>query len=626
MNIRTSLWLVWGVIGCLLAAVCAQEQTDRRAGQSIPGRERRALFLEKAQQTPAAEWPDWKKEFLANFRQNMGRGSGNSSTMDQTVTRVGQLLDEAHTLSPAAFGKQKQALLDHWDQALRILFGGSGAGQGQPAPPCAATRSSQPQTVTDVQPDALFTEGAVLQRNAIVPVWGTAKPGTRVTVDFCGQTLATAADPKGQWLVRLSKLAAGGPFSMIIRGQQTLALTNICVGDIWVCSGQSNMEFPLKYAFSGAKAIPAANDSQLRFFAVPEVAAKLSQHSASLAPANAAPETCVSAWQECTPQSAAEFSAVGYFFGRDLRPKIGVPLGLILCARHSTYAEAWADRPTLQRILPQAFERDAANARNAEQGSAHSRRREDSPIGPDQLWNRPCIAFDGMLTPLLRFPITGVIWYQGEANSFNTAQTKEYQTLLPAVIGCWRKAWGLGDFPFLTVQHPGGFIPELREAQFVASQRTKNSAVIVTADHGPTADDPVGGTPWWNNERHPKDKEPVGVRLALAARALAYGEKIEYSGPVFKRMSLGVGKAVLSFDHVGTGLVAKDSALKGFTVAGADKRFVAGDAAIHGDTVVVSSARVPRPVAVRYGWANNPECTLFNKEGLPAAPFRTDAE
>ncbi|MCX7010145.1 MAG: hypothetical protein NTY53_23390 [Kiritimatiellaeota bacterium] len=491
---------------------------------------------------------------------------------------------------------------------MHILFGDRGAGQGPAAPPGAATRPPKPQTVTDVQPDALFSDGAVLQRNAVVPVWGTAKPGTRVTVEFCGQSVATAADQKGQWL--------------LIHGQQTLTLTNICVGDVWLCSGQSNMEFPLKYAFTGAKAIPTATDPQLRFFAVQEVAAKLSQHSANLAPANAAPESGMFIWQESNPQSAAEFSAVGYFFGRDLRRKIGVPLGLILCARHSTYAEAWADHTTLQRVVPQAFERDAANARNADK----LRSRAEGPNGPDILWNRPCIAFEGMLTPLLRFPITGVIWYQGEANSFTTTQTKEYQSLLPAVIGCWRKAWGLGDFPFLTVQHPGGFIPELREAQLIASQRTKNSAVIVTADHGPTADDPVGGLPWWNNDRHPKDKEPVGVRLALAARVLAYSEKIEYSGPVFKHLAYAGRQLLLSFDHVGGGLVAKEGVLKSFQIAGANKHFVPAEAVISGNAVVVSSPQVSRPVAVRYCWDKNPEPSLFNKEGLPASPFRTDPE
>ena len=343
-------------------------------------RDPREGFLQRARQTATAKWPDWKQQFLGRVRANLGREASDAAAVDRAVTAIGQVLDEARTMSDADFEKQRGKLLDHWRQAARSAVGGPPL--SSPPPPAApVTHPTNPPVAPDVQPDPLFTEGAVLQRGAIVPVWGKAKPGTQVTVELCGQTATAITDTSGQWLVRLGKLAAGGPFKMVIRGQSALTLTNVCVGDVWVCSGQSNMEFPLLHALTGAAAIAAANDPQLRFFAVPEVAAKLSLHTASMAPANAAPESGVFAWQVCGAKSAAEFSAVGYFFGRDLRQKLGVPLGLILCARHSTYAEAWADRHTLERILPQAFEHDAWNVKNAEQGLSRFQKKSGWP-GP----------------------------------------------------------------------------------------------------------------------------------------------------------------------------------------------------------------------------------------------------
>ena len=477
----------------------------------------------------------------------------------------------------------------------------------------------------EVQPHALFTDGAVLQRGVTVPVWGKAKFGEKVTVEFCGQKAEAVADLNSKWMVCLKKMDAGGPFTMVIRGENTITLTNVCVGEVWICSGQSNMEFPLKKADNAEQALPAANDPLLRLFHTPKAATEVPQYSVK------------TAWQVCTPTNVSGFSAVGYFFGRDLRSKLNVPVGLIESDWGGTYAEAWTDGATLEKILPEAFTRyaDSVKTYDPEKAKAQYEKAKakfeadvatakaagqipppyppHAPQDPRINANRPAVLFNGMIAPLQPYALRGAIWYQGESNS---GRAKEYQTLFPAMIGCWRRTWGLGDFPFFFVQiapHKD-MVPEIREAQLISWQKTKNTAMAVITDHGNAID------------IHPTAKEPVGQRLALAASALVYGEKIEYSGPVFKKMKISDGKAVLSFDHLGGGLVAKDGALKGFTVAGTDKQLAAADAAIVGNTVVVHSAKVPQPMAVRYGWDRVPDVNLFNKEGLPATPFRTDVE
>jgi sialate O-acetylesterase len=487
----------------------------------------------------------------------------------------------------------------------------------------------------EVQPHPLFTEGAVLQRGVNIPVWGKAKSGEQVTVEFCGQTAKATADAEGSWKVCLKKCDAGGPFKLVIRGENTITLTNVCVGEVWVCSGQSNMGFTMNRAANAATAIPASADPQLRLFKVPMVTADTPQYGVK------------AEWAVSAPAAVSNFTAVGYFFGRDLRKALGVPVGLIMTAWGGSYAEAWTDHATLAKVCPAAFERYEASIKgydpekakvNFERAKANYKvavakakaagtKPPNAPRQPDDprtTKNRPSVLFNAMLAPLQPFAIRGAIWYQGESNA---GRAKEYQTLFPAMIANWRQTWKLGDFPFFFVQIApySGQPPEIREAQLISWQKTPNTAMAVITDHGDAAD------------IHPTAKEPVGGRLALAARALTYGEKIEFSGPVFSKLKIKGGKAVLSFDHLGGGLVAKDGALKGFTVAGADpasskdsagagKKFVPATAVIEGDTVVVSSAEVKAPSAVRFGWANVPEVNLFNKAGLPATPFRTDVE
>ena len=482
-------------------------------------------------------------------------------------------------------------------------------------------------SLATVQPHALFTDGCVLQRDANIPVWGKANAEEIVTVEFCGQRITVRAHPDGKWIVYLKKLAAGGPYKMVIRGENTITLTNVFIGEVWVCSGQSNMHFMLKTAENANQVIPAAHDAQLHLFTVPMVTADT-------------PQTSVEAkWEVCDPTNVPTFTAVGYFFGRDLRKALGVPIGLIHTSWGGTPAEAWTDSATLQNnpalhsvveryaglhkdydpvkaqeMHVKAMERYKQLAAKAKAAGTTPPRRPKAPQDPTKGPKRLSVLYNAMIAPLQPYAIRGAIWYQGEANAH---YAKEYQTLFPAMIGGWRKTWGQGDFPFFFVQIAPfqGQPPEIREAQLIAWQKTKNTAMAVSVDHGNP------------NNIHPTAKEPIGQLLALAARALTYGEKIEYSGPIFKNMKIEDAKAILSFTHIGSGLEAKGGALKGFTMAAAGStNFVPASATIVDDTVVVQSVEIKKPGAVRYGWANVPDVNLFNKEGLPASPFRTDVE
>jgi sialate O-acetylesterase len=474
----------------------------------------------------------------------------------------------------------------------------------------------------DVKLNGLFSDGAVLQRGVRVPVWGTASEGEKVTVRFQGQTASTVAKG-GRWEVRLKPLKPGGPFSLEVSGQNTLTLTNVLVGEVWLCSGQSNMGFPLSRAANAAEAIAASRESQLRLFTVPRGSADTPR------------DDVTGKWEESSPESAASFSAVAYFFGRDLRRALNVPVGLINSSVGGTPAEAWTSRPTLEADsqLKQILDRHAEAVRKFDPAEAEARHKKAleqhreavarakadgkpaprapaAPADPARSLSRPAGLYNAMIAPLEPFAMAGVIWYQGEANSSRAA---EYQKLFPALIHTWRQAWNLGDFPFLYVQiapHQA-MTPEIREAQLLTWQTVPRTAMAVITDVGNETD------------IHPTQKEPVGDRLALAARAIAYGEKIEYSGPVFRSMKIKGNQIVLSFRHLGGGLTAQGGELKGFTIAGEDGQFTAATARIEGDKVVVSSPSVSKPVAVRYGWANTPDVNLFSKEGLPATPFRT---
>ena len=504
----------------------------------------------------------------------------------------------------------------------------------------------------DVKPNPLFSDGAVLQRGQKVPVWGTARDGEKVTVEIQGRKATTTAT-EGKWSVQLEPLKEGGPYTMTLTGDNTVTINNLLVGEVWLASGQSNMNWPFSKAHNAVQETPKANYPQIRTFIVGRKNGVTPQAEAG------------GNWVACSPETVKDFSGVAYFFARDLHRQLEVPIGIIHSAWGGTPAQAWTSLnglrsdPELRGYVSRAKRRQAnyaaelaahpakladyqakvaawmdSGGREHEQKVAawnkaveKARKAGKKPpaqprpakprpaelMPPEGGPGEPTGLFNGMIAPLIPYGIKGVIWYQGESNR---QKPVEYRTLFPAMIVDWRSRWKQGDFPFLFVQVApfAGMPPEIREAQLLALGRVKNSAMTVTTDVGDA------------NDIHPTRKEPVGQRLALAARALAYGESIEYSGPLYDSMKVENGKVILNFKHTGSGLVAKDGPLKGFTIAGKDKQFVPARAEIQGTTVVVSAEGVTDPQAVRYGWANVPDVNLFNQEGLPASPFRTDVE
>ena len=422
----------------------------------------------------------------------------------------------------------------------------------------------------------------MLQQKVKVPVWGTTDESGKIIVRFAGQEVS--AEPKdGQWRVDLKPLEAGGPHQMTIsQGATTRKINDILVGEVWICGGQSNMQWALKQSEGGSEAIENSANDQLRLLTVPRKGA------------DDKPQTNVNAhWVVSSPQTTADFTGVGYFFGRDLQKQLKVPVGLISSNVGGTTAEQWMSKEAID--------------------SNPDLKDMSKPQGASMLYN-------GMIAPLASYAIQGVIWYQGESNA---SRAYQYRKLFPAMIKNWRDAFGQGDIPFLFVQiapydpdrknASDSIWAEIRDAQLYASQNVPNTALIVTTDVGDEVD------------IHPKKKEPVGHRLALAARAVAYGEKIEHSGPLYDKMKIDGNKVTLWFKHTGGGLVAKDGPLTGFTIAGEDQKFHPATATIDGDMVVVTSDAVKNPVAVRYGWLGNPKVNLWNRDGLPASPFRTDS-
>jgi len=486
--------------------------------------------------------------------------------------------------------------------------------------------------LADVKLPAVIGDNMVLQRGGSTPIWGWADAGEKVTVaaTWGGKAEATA-DQDGKWMVKVELPTSAGPFEITIAGKNTITLKNVLVGEVWVCSGQSNMEFSVRQAVDSNAEIASANYPQIRLFTVTKKVADKPESD------------CAGKWQECNPQTVWGFSAVGYFFGRYLHKELNAPIGLINTSWGGTPAEAWMSRqflesdadfkPILERgeeaitkypILKEKYEQemkkfDETAAQLKAEGKKVPRRPQiGPPIGPGHP-NLPTGLYNGMLAPLMPYGIRGAIWYQGESNADRAYQ---YRKLFPAMIKCWRSNWAQGDFPFLfvqlanymhTVAEPNeSEWAELREAQLMTLAEP-NTGMAVIIDIGEA------------NDIHPRNKQDVGKRLALWALAKTYGKDVVYSGPTYQLMAVEGNKAVLHFQNVGGGLVAKrGEKLEGFAIAGADHKFFLADAKIEGDTVVVSSPQVAEPVAVRYAWANNPACNLYNKEGLPATPFRTD--
>ena len=477
----------------------------------------------------------------------------------------------------------------------------------------------------DVKVAGLFTDNMVLQQGIKLPVWGWADDGEVVTVQFRREK-ATATAQKGKWMVRLSPQKAGGPDTLTITGRNHLELQNVMVGEVWICSGQSNMEWPLSRSFAAQKDIEAADNTMIRLYTVPKLKAK--------APVHNVPAT----WQVCSPTSVPNFSAVAYYFGRELQPARQVAIGLIHTSWGGSPAEVWMSDPVLNAnpdyqknivdAYPPAWRNYQKQLAAFEQEKAELQKQgKTTDKGPPwPIW-RPAELYNGMIAPLIPFAIQGAIWYQGESNA---GRAHEYRTLYPDMIHNWRQDWGQGDFTFLAVQLApwdrnqkrsleqiaatpvASDWAELREAQWLATKALPKVGLVVITDVGD------------KDDIHPTQKVPVGQRLALAARGIAYGEHITYSGPVYRNMTVQGRQAVLRFAEIGRGLEARGGDLRGFAVCGPDRRFVWANAVIRGNHVIVSHPDVLRPVAVRYGWSDYPVVNLWNKNGLPASPFRTD--
>jgi sialate O-acetylesterase len=477
----------------------------------------------------------------------------------------------------------------------------------------------------DVKPHPIFSDNMVLQQGMTVPVWGKADPGEPVTVDLERRTpnsvsasgIATTTDKDGNWSVRLPIVKAGTGYTLTVKGKNTIIFTNVAVGEVWICSGQSNMQWEFWRSNLGeqSKTVPASSKNpNIRLLTLKRVTATTPQDEfpvvseAREGTKGEGPMVHYGKWLECEPASVQEFSAVAYYFGRDLEKALKVPVGLIVTSWGGMPAESYTSLEALDAEPSLKYYADRARA------AAKKFDMNKKPVAP----NTPTVLYNAMTHPLIKFPVKGAIWYQGESNA---PLAYEYRTLYPAMIKDWRARWksalpfmGVQLAPFRDDNSNGVRYAELRDAQLYATRVLPKVGLAVIVDVGDETD------------IHPPQKEPVGARLALAARALAYGEKIVHSGPIYKDVRFDAGAATISFDHVGGGLVAKGGDLVGFTVAGKDGKFHAAKAEIKDDTVVVISEHVPNPVAVRYGWVNfaRPTLNLFNKEGLPASPFRTD--
>lgn len=517
----------------------------------------------------------------------------------------------------------------------------------------------------------------VLQREATIPVWGTATAGETVTVEFAGQKKTATADADGKWMVKLDALPASAePRELAVSGNKSsVKITDVLVGDVWLAGGQSNMGYPLSAAHNAKEELPNASDPQLRFFRVKTKTA-------------AEPQTdCAAKWESSTPDTAKSFSAVAYFFAKEIRRTQKVPVAVLQAPWGGTTIETWISLERLKKNPPLAkplaqWEKAVTEYKNIQADPAPLKRYEEElklwqkevqpafdaatrqynadkaagkevgkkpepsrpePSNPDPMGmpspsrrpSTPTVNFNGMIAPLVPYAMRGVIWYQGEANA---GRGLEYRELFPRLIEDWRNQWtrsGGTDFPFLFVQLPNngpdptpvatsGW-PWLREAQWLTLKNVPRTGMAITID--------VGNP----NDVHPTGKLPVGQRLALVARKQIYGEDIVASGPLLEGFKVEGEKIRVRFTATGGGLTPGQqpwlalrvdpfptNKLIGFFIAGEDKKWFEADAKIDGDSVVVSSPDVEKPVAVRYGWANSPRCNLYNKEGLPAAPFRTD--
>ncbi len=480
---------------------------------------------------------------------------------------------------------------------------------------------------------SIFGDHMVLQRDQADKVWGHAHANEDVHVQIAGQTKTTKADDEGAWSVKLDPMPAGGPHVMTVKsGAFSLKFEDVLVGEVWICSGQSNMALAVAGANDGDLESKAADHPQIRLISVPQVGTQEPQ------------DDFEGKWETCSPETVRDFSAVGYFFGRQLQQTLDVPIGLIDDAWGGSACEAWIRRDLLEadeayaplmdrwkktegnveQAMAEFEKTQAAWRARVEKAKAEGKQPPRAPQSPEAVLkgnHRPANIYNGVLKPTIGYGIRGAIWYQGESNA---GRAYQYRDLFPLMIKSWRDEWGIGEFPFYwdlladfttAASAPGvSEWAELRSAQTMTLDRLPNTGQAVIVDLGEAQD------------IHPRNKQDVAKRLARWALARDYGIDVPYQSPTYGSMETDDGKIVVSLENVGEGLKAFDVPdLKGFTISGSDRQFVPAEARIVGrDKVEVWSDTVSDPVAVRYAWADNPVCNLYSRAGLPVTPFRTD--
>ncbi len=485
----------------------------------------------------------------------------------------------------------------------------------------------------DVGLPALISDHMVLQAGEPVRIWGWAQPDEQVTVEAGGQKLATHADKDGQWSVEMAPFKAGEQLTLKVTGHNQMVIRDVLAGEVWLGSGQSNMRLPVNRANHLAEEESAANHPEIRMFTV----------VTNFSPTPL--EDCRGQWQVCSPKTVVDFSAILYFFGRDLQEQLRVPVGLIHSSWGGTPIQPWISLRTLKDYpgYPAILERKKKEAATwparkkqfeeqledwkkavAEARAQHKPepKKPRNPAPPDAGQYMPCELYNAMIHPLIRYRIRGAVWYQGEANAdFGQKGAAAYTDLLSRLIGDWRQDWGVGEFPFLAVQLPNWENPNessheswawFREGQANALKSVPGTGMAVTIDIGEA------------DNLHPKNKQEAGRRVSLIALNQVYHKPVVCFGPRLSKATTGGNEVKIYFTDTDGGLMCHGSELHGFVVAGKDKFWHSATAKIEGDAVVVSSAEVPKPIFVRYGWANNPDGNLYNGAGLPAMPFRTD--
>lgn len=481
---------------------------------------------------------------------------------------------------------------------------------------------------------SLFTDSMVLQRDQPVRIWGWAEPGARVTVTMGTQKPTATTEPNGRWSLTLDPFPAGGPHTMSISdGATSVTLKDILVGEVWLCSGQSNMAMTVSRAAHADTEAAAADYPQIRMFRVS------SGHSTE------PQDRCQGNWTVCSPSTVGGFSATAYFFGRRLHQELGVPVGLINSSVGGTSIESWTSMPAQSAVAAIAPRLDAWKASDADYdetlaasnyekalGSWQKRaaaakasgkpapRKPQLAVRPRQDRNYPSNLFNGKINALVGYTLKGAVWYQGE-NSSGRGFAHLYGQQLQTLIADWRTRWGQGDFPFAWVQLPNFKAPQTQPAEtsgwvlvqegMLKTLSVPHTGMAITIDVGEEKD------------IHPKDKQTVGQRLAQWALATVYDKDLIPMGPIYRSAAIDGSKVVIEFDYA-EGLHAADDKVKGFAIAGADRVFAHANARIDGHKVIVSSDQVSQPVSVRYAWAANPVFSLYNAADIPASPFRTD--